>query len=222
MKKTLISLAVITAASGCATPSSDEDRNNTAIGAAVGAVAGAIIGGATADDGNSDREVITGAVLGAAAGAGVGYIMDQQEQEFRDALAAEQARSEIEIERVREDLLKVTFDNEVTFDVDSARVKPAFQSSLDKVADTLVKYGSDATVIGHTDSTGSESYNQDLSDRRANSVRIYLLERGVASAQLSSYGKGELEPRADNGTEAGRQLNRRVEILVRPGDTAAL
>jgi len=205
--------------SGCVTsPSTGEapDRNNTAVGAVIGAVAGAVIGAQIDDDGNRDRGILVGAAAGAAAGAGIGAYMDRQEEEFRAALEEEQRRSEIEIERVRDDLLKLTFDSEVTFDFDSALVKSSFQGSLDKVSGVIQKYGSDAEVVGHTDSVGSEIYNLKLSERRAMSVKIYLLEHGVDMQRLSSEGKGELEPRDTNETASGRQLNRRVEIFVRP------
>eukprot|EP00903_Cladosiphon_okamuranus_P004507 g4505.t1 len=112
--------------------------------------------------------------------------MDRQEEEFRAALEEEQRRSEIEIERVREDLLKLTFDSEVTFDFDSAGIKPSFEDSLDKVSEVIAKYESEAEVVGHTDSTGSETYNQQLSERRALAVKTYLLEHGAGLTQLSS------------------------------------
>lgn len=203
---------------GCATQTTQDgkDRNNTAIGAVVGAVAGAVIGGQLDDDGNRDRGVITGAVLGAAAGAGIGHHMDKQEAEFRAALEAEQRRSEIEIERVKDDLLKLTFDNKVTFDVNSSGIKPSFIASLEKVADVMRKYQSSGTVVGHTDSTGSESYNQQLSERRSIAVKDFLVTRGVPSYQLVAIGRGELEARDSNATEEGRANNRRVEFLVRP------
>lgn len=204
---------------GCAAPQTGgpaTDRNNTAIGAIVGAVAGAVVGGQLDDDGNRDKGTILGALAGAAAGAGIGQHMDRQEQEFRDELAAEQRRSEIEIERVRDDLLKLTFDNEVTFDVNRADIKSSFSSSLSKVADVMQKYQSTAEVVGHTDSSGSEDYNQSLSERRAAEVVSYLTRQGVPSSSLSSSGRGEYEPRESNATEAGRALNRRVEVFVRP------
>ncbi len=221
MKK-LICLALAVTMAGCATtPDSGGetgDRNNTAIGAAIGAVTGAIIGGQMDDDGNRDRGVIVGAIAGAAAGAGIGRYMDQQEQAFRDALEEEQRRSEIEIERVRDDLLKLTFDNEVTFDVNSAAIKSSFTDSLNKVGEVMVKYQSLGQVVGHTDSTGSEAYNQALSERRAEAVSDYLLRRGVPAASLTAMGRGEFEPRESNDTAAGRALNRRVEIFVSPGN----
>lgn len=203
------------ALSACAT-NPEQDRNNTAAGAIIGAVAGAVIGGQLDDDGNRDRGILVGALAGAAAGAGIGALMDKQEDEFRAALEEEQRRSEIEIERVREDLLKLTFDSEVTFDVNSAMLNNRFYTSLNKVSDVIQKYESEATIVGHTDSTGSDAYNQQLSDRRSTAVKVYFMERGVSPAQLSAIGKGESDPRASNESEAGRQLNRRVEIFVAP------
>lgn len=220
MKKVFTFVGISWALVACTTTTEDgeTDRNNAATGAIVGAVAGALIGSQLDDDGNRDRGILVGAAAGAAAGAGIGAMMDRQEEEFREALAEEQRRSEIEIERVREDLLKLTFDSEVTFDFDSAIIKPSFQPSLNKVSDVLEKYESQAEVVGHTDSVGSEAYNQQLSEQRAMAVKVYLLEHGTDMTQLSSSGKGEMQPRETNETEAGRQLNRRVEIFVTPGD----
>lgn len=219
--KLLFPIALSFVLLGCATqPAGNNqgttDRNNTAIGAIVGAVAGAVVGGQLDDDGNRDKGTILGALAGAAAGAGIGNHMDKQEQEFRDALAAEQRRSEIEIERVRDDLLKLTFDNEVTFDLNKADVKSSFGSSLNKVADVMQKYQSTGEVVGHTDSTGAEDYNQQLSERRASAVVSYLISNGVPSSRLRASGRGEYEPRDSNATEAGRALNRRVEVFVTP------
>ncbi len=100
---------------------------------------------------------------------------------------------------------------------DSAEIRPAFASTLDKLADVLAKYErSDVTIVGHTDSTGSEEYNQRLSEARAYAVEAVFVDRGIPAYRIDIEGRGESEPRADNATEAGRQLNRRVEILVRP------
>ena len=221
--KLIVPIALSALLIGCAAqpsdPNASADRNNTAIGAIIGAVAGAGVGGQLDDDGNRDKGTILGAIAGAAAGAGIGNMMDKQEQEFRDALAAEQRRSEIEIERVREDLLKLTFDNEVTFDLNSAGIKSSFSNSLDKVADVMQKYDSVAQVVGHTDSSGAEDYNQALSERRANAVVGYLMESGVAGSRLTASGRGEYEPRESNATEAGRALNRRVEVFVTPSQS---
>lgn len=107
--------------------------------------------------------------------------------------------------------------SEVSFDFNSASLKPAFLPTLNKVADILVRYPKTrVTVIGHTDNVGSDAYNQVLSERRAQSVVNYLSDHGVARARLEAVGRGETQPRATNATAAGRQLNRRVEILIRP------
>lgn len=217
--KTTIGLVSAIALAGCATQPGG-DQNNTAIGAAIGAVTGAVIGGQLDDDGNRDRGLIAGAILGGLAGAGVGNYMDKQEDDFRAALADEQRRSEIEIERVRDDLLKLTFENEVTFDVNSAQIKSHSYSSLGKVGDVMQKYQSTAEIVGHTDSSGSENYNQQLSEKRANSVKGYLVSNGVPGSMLSYRGRGEYEPRASNETAAGRQLNRRVELFIQPSSEA--
>lgn len=197
-------------------PDGTEAANRTAVGAAVGAVAGGLIGNRVDDDKRA-RGTAIGAVSGAAVGAGVGYLMDRQERELREQLAAERAANEVQVERVRDDLLKLTLANEVSFDFDSAAVKPAFRSTMQKLADVLGKYDrNQVTIVGHTDSTGSDSYNERLSLRRAESVMQELSSLGVPRGRMSALGRGESEPRATNATEAGRQLNRRVEILVQP------
>lgn len=200
-------------------PDGTRTVNKTAVGGLMGAVAGGVLGNQIDNDGNRDRGTITGAVVGAAAGAGVGYMMDRQERELRQAVADERVAKEVEVERVRDDLLKLTLANEVSFDYDSAQVKPAFRPTLEKLADVLAKYDRNrVTIVGHTDSTGSEVYNQGLSERRAQAVMTELTRMGVPASIISATGRGEYEPRATNATEAGRQLNRRVEVLVQPVD----
>jgi outer membrane protein OmpA-like peptidoglycan-associated protein len=148
-------------------------------------------------------------------GGGIGYMMDRQEAELREQLASERAQHQVEVERVREDMLRLTLANEVSFDVDSAVVKPAFQPTLAKVAEVLTRYGDNhVTIVGHTDSTGSEVYNQSLSQRRAAAVLAELRRLGVPPSRLQALGQGESEPRASNATPAGREQNRRVEILL--------
>ena len=196
--------------------SAAQDKNHAAMGAIIGAVAGAVVGGQLDDDGNRDKGVILGALVGAASGAGIGHKMDLQEQAFRDELAAEQRRFDIAIERVREDLLKLTFDNEITFDFNQVSIKPSFLDSLSKVSQVMAKYQSRAQVVGHTDSRGTEVYNQLLSERRAAAVADYLVDFGISASLIESAGRGEYEPRESNVTEAGRALNRRVEIFIQP------
>jgi len=212
MNKRKIVLALMASALvvGCAT---DDPNRKAKTGAAIGAVAGAVLGHQL--DGDSGRYV--GAAVGALAGGGVGYYMDNQEKEFNQAMADERQQNAIEIERMRDDTLKLSLDSEVSFDFDRAEIKPAFRPSLDKLGDLLIKYNRTIVhVVGHTDSRGPDAYNRDLSLRRADSVVGYLASRGVPGDRLRAEGRGESEPRATNDTEAGRQLNRRVEVYVKP------
>ncbi len=211
MKKLVLITLVAAALSGCA---ADDPNQKAKTGAAIGAAAGALLGYAV-DDGTGG--VVAGAAVGALAGAGVGHYMDKQQQEMEAALADEQARHELEIQQLENETLKIDISNEVSFDFDSAALKTAFTPTLNKVADILQRYPKTVIhVVGHTDSVGSESYNQRLSERRAQSVVDYLSSNGVAPNRLYAIGRGEMEPRATNDTEAGRQLNRRVEIFVKP------
>ncbi|MCB1790673.1 MAG: OmpA family protein [Gammaproteobacteria bacterium] len=203
--------AVSIAVAGCATQNDPNERAK--IGAAVGAVAGAVLGHQLDDD--SGRWV--GAAVGALAGAGVGHYMDNQQRDFEAAMQREREANQLEIERLRDDTLKLTVDSEVSFDFGKSDIKPAFRPSLDKLANLLLKYDRTVVhVVGHTDSIGSESYNQGLSERRAMAVGDYLASYGVPRQRLRTEGRGETEPREDNATEAGRQLNRRVEVFVKP------
>lgn len=217
MKTAWVALGCLLIA-GCTTnPDGTQSVNKAAVGGAIGAVAGGIIGNRLDKKGSRTGGTIAGAVAGAAAGGGIGYIFDKQEREFEEELAQERAANEIEIERVRDDLLKLTLDSEVSFDFDSAAIKPAFAPSLTKLANVLAKYDrNQVTIVGHTDSSGSDAYNQGLSVRRAEAVVNELSSRGVPNSMMTAAGRGESEPRADNATEAGRQLNRRVEILIQP------
>ena len=155
-------------------------------------------------------------LVGAAAGAGIGKYMDNQEQAFRDELTTEQANHEIEIKRVTDDTIKLVLNNEVSFDHNSSTVKATFHRSLNKMSTVLNKYpNTQITVIGHTDSSGSDSYNKGLSLKRAESVKRYFAASGVNNYRMNTDGRGEYEPRASNATSEGRSLNRRVEILVK-------
>lgn len=216
MMKTGVALGLSVLLTACATQ--DGGSNRAATGAIIGAVVGAVAGNQT-DDRKKGR--LVGATAGAIAGGLIGKAFDDQEKEFNSALAEEKANSQIQVERVREDLLKLTLDSEVSFDLNSAEIKPAFYGSLDKLAGVLVKYNrSNVTVVGHTDSSGSDIYNQELSLRRSRSVADYLSSRGVAQFRLRTEGRGESQPRASNDTASGRQLNRRVEVFVSPDGSA--
>ena len=154
-----------------------------------------------------------GAAIGGAAGAGVGHMMDKQEAEMRDALAASDAAAV----RREGDLLAITLKGDVTFDHDSDVVRPGLYNELDRIAQIMVKYPQTLIMVaGHTDSTGSDSYNQQLSERRAANVKKLLVQRGVQESRVSIVGFGKSQPVATNATPEGRQLNRRVEIRINP------
>ena len=187
-------------------------RDKTRNGAVIGGVAGAIVGGVLGNNrgsGNAKRGAAIGGVVGAATGAIVGAMMDKQERELRQIEG-------LDVTRIDEDELKVTVGNEILFDYNSAGLRSASRTSLQEMADVFAKYP-DTTirVEGHADSTGSASYNQRLSERRAYSVSSYLENLGVRSSRIDTVGYGESQPRASNNTASGRQLNRRVEIHVR-------
>ncbi len=199
--------------SGCST--TQTENGNATYGAIGGAIVGAILGSQMDNDGNRDKGIIIGALAGAAAGGAVGNYMDRQEAARRAQLEDERRRNAIEIERIKEDTLKLILNDDVSFDFNSAKVKTSFYSSLDKVNKVLSHYSSSKiTVVGHTDSKGSESYNQRLSERRAEAVKRYLSGGGVNSTRLNTAGYGELQPRDTNATSTGRARNRRVELLV--------
>lgn len=182
-------------------------RDKTAKGAGIGAVAGAAA--AVLDGKREADEILAGAAIGAVVGGGVGFYMDRQEEKIARIPGTR-------VERVSEDTLLVHFDSEILFDVDSAIVGPSGRGTLEQVSGVLNEFDKTAVVIqGHTDSTGSEEHNQDLSERRATAVKNYLIGRGIDAGRMTAIGYGEANPIADNGTEGGRQLNRRVDILLK-------
>jgi len=183
--------------------------NNTGKGAAVGAGAGAVIGGvigSTQDE--TTRGAIIGAVVGGTAGAIIGRQMDKQAEELEEEL------ENATIERVGEGI-KITMDSAILFDFNSSTLRANSVEDLRSLAMSLQEYdNTDVLVVGHTDATGSEEYNQALSERRSNSAAAVLIENGVAPARVTMQGLGELEPIADNATADGRQANRRVEVAI--------
>lgn len=209
LKKLAIAVMTVSLMSACA----NDPHQRAKIGAAVGAVAGAVIGHQV--DGDKGRYV--GAAAGALAGGAVGNYMDKQQQELERQLAAEQAAKEIEMQRLSDNTIKLDLSSEVSFDSGKSTVKPSFYPSLDKIASVLSQY--DQTVIhvvGHTDSDGSEDYNLGLSLDRAEAVQNYLMGKGVTDIRLKIQGRGETEPRAENTSPAGKAMNRRVEVFLKP------
>ncbi|MDQ2696223.1 MAG: OmpA family protein [Pseudomonadota bacterium] len=206
---TVPALTAALALSACA----NDPYARTKAGTALGAVTGAVIGHQLDDD----KGRYIGAAVGALAGGAVGNYMDRQQSAFNQALAEEQQRHNLEIQRLQDGSLKLEIPSEVSFDFNSAAIKPGFQPTLDKVAGLLQEYNRTVVqIVGHTDSTGSDAYNQQLSQQRADSVAQYLVSRGVAPQRVRAFGAGESQPRASNATEAGRQQNRRVDIVVQP------
>ena len=199
----LMLLTVGLIGTGCASLSNTE--KGAAIGAGAGGAAGAAIGKAA---GGTAEGAIIGAVVGGTAGAIIGQRMDRKAEELESEL------ENAEVERVGEGI-KVTFDNAILFDFDSAELRSNARTNLNELAASMTDFeGAELLIVGHTDSQGSESYNQQLSERRASSAAEYLIEQGLRPSRISTQGKGESEPVASNETEAGRQQNRRVEVAI--------
>jgi outer membrane protein OmpA-like peptidoglycan-associated protein len=209
----LASLLALSLFAGCASTAPRQREPNTTkrdrtwkgagIGAAAGA-AGAVLAGKREAD-----EILAGAAIGAVVGGGVGAYMDRQQEKLARIPGTT-------VERVGEDTLLVHFDSDVLFDVNSAVVDSDGRATLEDVAGVLEEYPKTAVVVqGHTDSTGSEEHNQALSERRATSVRNFLVGRGVDDDRLAALGYGEGFPVASNDSESGRRQNRRVDILLK-------
>lgn len=198
---------LLTAACASVTAPYETRRDKTAKGAGIGAAAGAV-GAVLAGEREAD-EILAGAAIGAAVGAGVGAYMDAQEERFARIPGTT-------VERVSEDVLLVHFNSNLLFDVDSSNVRPDGRAVLEDVAGVLMEYPKTAVVIqGHTDSTGSEQHNLDLSRRRAEAAERYLVGRGVTPSRMTAIGYGESYPVAGDSNESGRQQNRRVDILLK-------
>ena len=192
----------------------ETETNSTSKGAIVGAVSGILIGLGTGDNAKERRNrALAGAIAGGAVGAGVGNYFDRQEAELREELQ----NSGVQVRRVGQDQLVLVMENGIGFESDSYMLDSSIYSTLNGVARVLVEYPDTVLMItGHTDSTGSESYNQTLSLKRAESVSSYLAGQRVATNRLSTMGMGETSPICDNSTSQGRKCNRRVEISFYP------
>ncbi|MEW6694355.1 putative lipoprotein YiaD [Tepidimonas thermarum] len=211
---TRFALAAVVAAgvalAGCANMS-EEQKSGTARGAMIGAAAGAVLGAVT----DGSKGAVRGAAIGAGAGALGGYVwssrMEQQKREMEQATAG----TGVQVTQTADNRLKLEIPSDISFDVNRADIKPQFRSVLDTFAAGLQRNpAARVTIIGHTDSTGSDAINNPLSVNRAAAVRDYLSTRGVSPARMTIDGRGSREPIASNDTAEGRARNRRVEIFV--------
>jgi len=208
--------ALTIAIAGCAADGSMPTMGHREMGTLIGAAGGAVVG-AIAYDRNRTKGAVVGAVGGALAGGVVGRYMDDQKRDLEKNLATEIQSGQARIEKLPNDVVRITMTNQTAFDTDSTTVKPGFHTTMDKLADVVVRYNKTTlTVVGHTDNVGSNEYNQKLSERRAHSVAQYLESKRVNSMRLALAGKGETQPVAPNTSDGGRQANRRVEIYVEP------
>ena len=214
-----IVLALALALTGCAEGikrPSDRPFENWEKGAAMGAIGGAVLG-AVAYRKDRTKGAVIGAVGGGLAGGAVGAYMDGQKRDLEKNLAQEIQTGQARVEKLQGDIVRITMTSQTAFDTNSTDIKPGFYSTLDKLADVVVRYNKTTlTVVGHTDNVGSDKFNQDLSQRRAHSVAQYFESKRVNPVRLATAGKGEKEPVAANTSESGRQQNRRVEIYVEP------
>jgi outer membrane protein OmpA-like peptidoglycan-associated protein len=229
MERVVIFVCIVTIAlAGCATQTQTGAAVGTGVGAAVGAGVGQAVGGNTSS-------TLIGAAIGAAVGGltgtAIGHYMDKQEQSMRQAIANSEAASvrreqevlaEAKTDSTKKsiDVLTVTFKSDYLFDVNSSTIHAGAHDELDRVAKVLTQYPETTIrIAGHTDNTGSEDYNQKLSERRAEAVKNALTGMGVNRSRLTTIGYGKSKPIASNTTETGRQQNRRVEIRIVPQQT---
>ncbi len=211
----LIALGML-ASTACTTidPYTREEKTSKATsGALIGAVGGAVLGAVSGDNSRERRKrALIGAGIGALAGGSVGYYMDVQEARLRKQLEGTGVRV------VRDgNNITLVMPSNITFDTNRAEVKADFYRVLDSVALVLKEYRKTMIeIVGHTDSTGSETYNQRLSEQRAESVARYLKSQGINPQRIATFGMGERQPIASNATPQGRAANRRVELTLIP------
>lgn len=220
LRKGFILILIALFAVACATTdgtTAPNENKKTKRGAAIGAVAGAIAGAVIGNQSGNNR---TGAVVGAAAGAAVGGAigrrMDKQAEELKQIEG-------IEVEHAPESgEINVRLTSDILFDHNSAALRSSSRSTLDELGANFRQYPDNKIIVeGHTDSTGTDVYNQRLSEQRASTVADYLIDRGVSASNVIVYGYGELRPKSSNDSAEGRQLNRRVEIRIQAPQQAS-
>lgn len=200
---------------GCATndPYTGERKtSNTTKGAGLGAAVGALLGAATSGKKDRSKGALRGAAVGGLIGAGTGHYMDKQEKVLRERLEGTGVR----VQRNGKNI-KLIMPGNITFATGSSQIRQDFYDVLDSVVEVLKEFkDTRIRISGHTDSVGSDSMNQRLSEERADSVKYFLLDQHVPAGRINAYGYGERYPVADNGTDAGRGQNRRVELELEP------
>jgi outer membrane protein OmpA-like peptidoglycan-associated protein len=211
-----VTFAAALLATGCANMT--EAQRTTAQGAGIGAAGGAVLGGIT----GGGRGAARGAAIGGALGTAGGYIWSQRMEEQKREMEKATQGTGIEVTQTADNQLKLEVPSDVSFAVNRADIQPNFRPVLDRFAQTLNQNSATTVrVIGHTDSTGTDAINDPLSVNRAASVRNYLADRGVSPQRVQIDGRGSREPIADNATDRGRAMNRRVEIFVGEQQLAA-
>ena len=217
MKRALLAIAMVSIA-GCAADGTMGSMNRPYMepGIFIGAAGGALLG-AAAYSKDRTKGAIIGAIGGGIAGGAVGAYMDSQKRDLEKNLEREIRSRQARVDKLQNNIVRVTMTSDTGFATNSADIRPGFNSTMDKIADVVKRYGKTTlTIAGHTDDVGSNQYNQGLSERRALSVARYFESRGVQAVRLATVGKGETMPIDSNSTEGGRAANRRVEIYVEP------
>ena len=190
----------------------EREAGKAGIYGGIGAVSGAVIGAATSSKKDRAKGALIGATVGGAAGGGYGYYVDTQEAKLRQTLQG----SGVQVQRQGDNLTLIMPGN-ITFASNSADISSSFYPTLNSLVQVFKEFNKNGIdITGHTDSTGSQQLNQDLSNRRARSVAAYLEGNGVPASRISSNGAGSSQPIASNDTASGRAQNRRVEINLRP------
>lgn len=211
-RSAIILFCSITFLSGCA----DDPYQKTKIGAAVGALVGAGAGAAI-DSKNRGRGAAIGAAVGVLTGGGVGLYMDKQKKAIEEQLSKELANHDVELRKLPDNSIEVDLKSEASFASGSSDLKPSFNTALAKLGGVVKQYDSTMVyIVGHTDNQGSDSFNQQLSERRATAVAGALTVAGVDPSRVRTEGRGESQPESSNTTVEGRSDNRRVEIYLKP------
>ena len=209
---TVIALGACTNPSGSVLAPNGDPNQRAKNGVLIGAATGAVVGALSRGDGNRDQGALKGAIIGGALGGGAGALLDRQERDLRQSLG----NNDVTINNTGDRLI-VTLPQDILFATGSSAVRPDLQRDLGAVASNLQAYpDSSVQIVGHTDSDGDASFNQQLSEDRANSVASVLINNGVPTSRIQAFGRGEAQPVASNLSPTGKAQNRRVEIVILP------